>query len=812
MIDKIESIAVLPLRDIVIFPGSIVPLFVGREKSVAALEYASRTSPESKIILVVQKDNIIEDPQIVDIYDVGTESRILQILKLPDGTAKVIFEGIARASLKYSTIDVGGQQIFMAESKVIHDFIAPEHESEVDALAQMVRDDFSSCVKMNKRMPTDVLSNLLQTKDPGRLADSIALHLTLNVESRQEILEAVDVVKRLEMVHSYIESESGVLNTDKRIKNRVKSQMEKTQREYYLNEQLKAIYKELGDGEDGKNEINNFEKKIALLKLSAEAREKAIAEVKKLKSMNPVSSEAIVVRNYLEWLLSVPWGDKQKMDIDLENAQAELDKTHYGMEKVKERVLEYLAVQKRTQSLKSPILCLVGAPGVGKTSLAEAIARATKRPYTKVSLGGVRDEAEIRGHRRTYIGAMPGKIIQGLRKAATQASVFLLDEIDKMGYDFRGDPTAALLEVLDPEQNHRFVDHYLEVDYDLSDVMFVATANSVANITRPLLDRMEVIFVPSYTEDEKIRIANDYLIAKQERFVGLRPEELVISQQVVKHLIRHYTREAGVRNLEKQIAKIARKSLRSILTSPNITNVHVTSANLSKFCGVPSYVYGVKEKHNSVGVSTGLAYTEVGGELLTIESAKIEGDSKIKCTGKLGKVMQESAQAAYSYIRANRAKLGLSSSQVRNAEIHLHVPEGATPKDGPSAGIAICISVLSALTGIPILCSIAMTGEITLRGNVLPIGGLREKLLAALRGGITTVIIPEGNTKDLVELPDNIKRGLKIQSVSSVEEVFLIALEYMPTPITDEDELGMTIPSGAASSVTMPLGDDQPMA
>ena len=786
--------SVLPLRDIVVFPHMIVPLFVGREKSVKALEDVMKD--DKQILLVAQKDGSQDDPGPDDIYDIGTVSTVLQLLKLPDGTVKVLVEGGSRAKIVEHTPN---EAFFQAYAEVLDD--KESDERELQALARAVISQFEEYVKLNKKIPPEVLVSLNQIENYGKLVDTVASHLTIKVSDKQALLEIDSVLERLEKVYSLIEGEIGVLQVEKRIRGRVKRQMEKTQREYYLNEQMKAIQKELGEGEDGRDEAGEYEEKIANTKLSKEAREKALAEVKKLRTMSPMSAEATVVRNYLDWMLTIPWKKRTRLKKDLKHAQHVLDNDHYGLEKVKERIVEYLAVQLRRSKLKGPILCLVGPPGVGKTSLGKSIARATGRNFVRMSLGGVRDEAEVRGHRRTYIGSMPGKIIQGMKKAKSSNPLFLLDEIDKLGADWRGDPSSALLEVLDPEQNSTFNDHYLEVDYDLSDVMFVTTANST-RIPQPLMDRMELIRISGYTEDEKVHIAQEHLIPKQLQAHGLKAEEWSISEGALRDLVRYYTREAGVRNLERQLANLQRKAVRDIVAD-GVKDVKVTSRNLGKYAGVRQFRYGEAEGEDMVGVTTGLAWTEVGGELLSIEAVVLPGRGKMTITGKLGDVMQESVQAAKSYVRSQAPELGLKPTIFDRRDIHVHVPEGATPKDGPSAGIAMFTSILSALTGIPVKCTVAMTGEITLRGRVLPIGGLKEKLLAAHRGGIKTVLIPRDNEKDLAEIPDNVKRGIEIVPVASVEEVLERALVDKPVPIewTEDD-------AEAAEKMSKRSGDD----
>jgi ATP-dependent Lon protease len=771
---EVHSYPVLPLRDIVVFPGMIVPLFVGREKSVRALEDVVKHN--KKILLVAQKDAGVDDPGKEDIYRIGTLSTILQLLRLPDGTVKVLVEGSQRATI---TEFQDNEAFFQVKAKVVPDETGDEQETE--ALARSIVAQFEQYIKLNKKIPPEILGTVGQIDDASRLADTVASHMTVKLNEKQKILETFSTSSRLEYVYGLMEAEIGVLNTEKRIRSRVKRQMEKTQREYYLNEQLKAIQKELGEGEDGRDEIGEIEERITKTKLSKEAAEKARAEVKKLRSMSSMSAESSVVRNYLDWMLSIPWKKPTKILRDIKRAQEILDEDHFGLEKVKDRILEYLAVQQRTRELKGPILCLVGPPGVGKTSLAKSIARSTGRNFVRISLGGVRDEAEIRGHRRTYIGSMPGKIIQSMKKAKSSNPLILLDEIDKMGSDFRGDPAAALLEVLDPEQNSTFNDHYLEVDYDLSDVMFIATANSY-NMPRPLLDRMEIIRLSGYTEEEKIGIARQHLIEKQMKNHGLKGAEWSITDDGLRDLIRYYTREAGVRNLERELANLTRKGIKDILLSKT-QKIEVTPENLKDYAGVRKFAYGMAEQEDQIGATTGLAYTEVGGDLLAIEAVTIPGKGKITITGKLGEVMQESVQAAMSYVRSRSLAFGITPPTYQNRDIHVHVPEGATPKDGPSAGIAMCTTIVSVLTGVPVRRDVAMTGEVTLRGKVLAIGGLKEKLLAALRGGIKTVLIPQENVKDLEEIPVNVKEGLEIIPVSTVDEVLKHALVSPLTPV-----------------------------
>ncbi|MFC3226007.1 endopeptidase La [Marinibaculum pumilum] len=770
---------VLPLRDIVVFPHMIVPLFVGREKSVRALEDVMKD--DKQILLVAQKQASQDDPGPDDIHDVGTVASVLQLLKLPDGTVKVLVEGGRRAKLlKYTETDA----FFQAEAETIED--RDGDARELEALCRSVISQFEQYVKLNRKIPPEVLVSLNQIEDPSKLADTVASHLTIKIAEKQELLEIESVADRLEKIYGMMEAEIGVLQVEKRIRSRVKRQMEKTQREYYLNEQMKAIQKELGEGEDGRDELAELEEKIKKTKLSKEAREKAQAELKKLRNMSPMSAEATVVRNYLDWMISIPWGKRSRVKKDLNNAEKILNDDHYGLEKVKERILEYLAVQQRLNKVKGPILCLVGPPGVGKTSLGQSIARATGRNFIRMSLGGVRDEAEIRGHRRTYIGSMPGKVIQSMKKAKSVNPLFLLDEIDKLGADFRGDPSSALLEVLDPEQNATFNDHYLEVDYDLSDVMFICTANTL-RMPQPLMDRMEIIRLAGYTEDEKVEIAKRHLLPKQIKANGLKKDEWSISDDALRDLIRYHTREAGVRNLERELANLARKAIKAIL-SGETKSIKVTRKTLEKYAGVRKYRFGEAEADDLIGVTTGLAWTEVGGELLSIEAVMLPGKGRMTITGKLGDVMQESVQAAKSYVRANAVQFGVRPPTFDKKDIHIHVPEGATPKDGPSAGVAMVTSIVSVLTQIPVRKDIAMTGEVTLRGRVLPIGGLKEKLLAAHRGGIKTVLIPKDNEKDLPEIPDNVKRGLEIIPVSTCDEVLRNALTAPLTPIQWDEE------------------------
>ena len=779
---------VLPLRDIVVFPHMIVPLFVGRQKSVLALEDVMKD--DKQILLVTQKNAAQDDPTTADIFTVGTVGTVLQLLKLPDGTVKVLVEGRQRARIQRFA---DNEQFFQAFADAIGETAGVQQETE--ALARTVVSQFEQYIKLNKKIPPEVLVSINQIEEPGKLADTVASHLTLKIPEKQELLETEAVAERLEKVFGYMEGEIGVLQVEKRIRNRVKRQMEKTQREYYLNEQLKAIQKELGEGEDGRDEMAELEERITKTKFSKEARDKAMAELRKLKSMSPMSAEATVVRNYLDWLLSVPWQNRTKIKRDIKGAEKVLNADHFGLEKVKERILEYLAVQQRMRKMKGPILCLVGAPGVGKTSLGKSVARATGRNFVRMSLGGVRDEAEIRGHRRTYIGSMPGKVLQGMKKAKSSNPLFLLDEVDKLGADWRGDPSSALLEVLDPEQNSAFNDHYLEVDYDLSDVMFVTTANTL-RIPQPLMDRMEIIRIPGYTEDEKVEIARRHLIPKQTSAHGLKKNEWAISDEAVRDIIRYYTREAGVRNLEREIANLTRKAIKDILMKKG-ERIAVTRRNLEKYAGVRRFRFGEAETEDMVGITTGLAWTEVGGELLTIEAVTLPGKGRVTATGKLGDVMKESVQAAESYVKSRSYAFGIKPTIFEKKDIHVHVPEGATPKDGPSAGVAMVTSIVSVLTGIPVKRDIAMTGEITLRGRVLPIGGLKEKLLAALRGGLKTVLIPKENEKDLAEIPDNVKRGLKIIPVGTVDELLGHALVSPLTPVawSEESETESVIPA-----------------
>jgi ATP-dependent Lon protease len=771
---------VLPLRDIVVFPYMIVPLFVGRDKSVRALEDVMKN--DKQVLLVTQKNASDDDPAKEDIYTIGTIGTVLQLLKLPDGTVKVLVEGSQRARITHYAEN---PDFFEAYAEVIEE--GDSSSSELQALGRAVVSQFEQYIKLNKKIPAEVLISINQIDDTAKLADTVAQHLTLKIHEKQDLLEIEDIGERLERIYAFMEGEISVLQVEKKIRGRVKRQMEKTQREYYLNEQMKAIQKELGESEDGKDEISELEERLNATKFSKEAREKATAELKKLRAMSPMSAESTVVRNYLDWMLSIPWKKRTRVKRDLVAAQNVLNTDHFGLEKVKERIVEYLAVQNRVRKVKGPILCLVGPPGVGKTSLGQSIAKATGRNFVRMSLGGVRDEAEVRGHRRTYIGSMPGKIIQGMKKAKSSNPLFLLDEIDKLGADWRGDPSSALLEVLDPEQNSSFNDHYLEVDYDLSDVMFVTTANTL-RMPPPLMDRMEIIRIPGYTEDEKTEIAIRHLLPKQIMEHGLKEGEWSISENALRDVIRYYTREAGVRNLEREIANLARKGLRDIIKDGK-TQIRVTPKNLEKYAGVKKFRFGEVEDKDQIGVVTGLAWTEVGGELLTIESVMLPGKGKIIRTGKLGDVMLESVQAAESYVKSRAPSFGIKPSLFEKTDIHVHVPEGATPKDGPSAGVAMVTSIVSILTSIPIRRDIAMTGEITLRGRILPIGGLKEKLLAALRGGIKTVLIPQENEKDLADIPDNVKKGMKIIPAAHVDDVLKEALVQPLKPIEWNPEI-----------------------
>ncbi len=773
-----QSSAVLPLRDIVVFPHMIVPLFVGREKSVRALEEVMKE--EKQILLLTQKSAGDDDPSADGLYRIGTLATVLQLLKLPDQTVRVLVEGKSRAQVKSFSPRA---DFFQALIEPVKEEDGAKQESE--ALVRSVRANFENYIKLNKKIPAETLASVAQIEEPGKLADTVASHLMVKISDRQQLLEALNTRDRLERVLGLIEGEIGVMQVERKIRSRVKRQMEKTQREYYLNEQLKAIQKELGEGEEGRDELSELEDKIKKTKFSKEAREKCVAEMKKLRQMSPMSAEATVVRNYLDWMLSVPWGKRTRVKKDIVRAEEILNEDHYGLDKVKERIIEYLAVQQRAKKMKGPILCLVGPPGVGKTSLGKSVARATGREFVRMSLGGIRDEAEIRGHRRTYIGSMPGKIIQSMKKAKAANPLFLLDEVDKLGADWRGDPSAALLEVLDPEQNHSFNDHYLEVDFDLSDVMFITTANTL-RMPQPLLDRMEIIRIPGYTEDEKVEIAKRHLISKLVSAHGLKEGEWSIDDDALRGLIRYYTREAGVRNLERELANLARKAVKEIV-SGNVKKINFTLKNYEDFAGIRKFRYGELEGEDQVGAVTGLAWTEFGGETLTIESVMVPGKGRFQATGTLGDVMKESIDAARSYVRSKALTYGIKPPIFDKRDIHVHVPEGATPKDGPSAGIAMATSIVSVFTGIPVRREVAMTGELTLRGRVLPIGGLKEKLLAALRAGLKTVIIPSDNEKDLADIPDNVKNGLKIIPVSNMEEVLKIAIVRQPIPIDWEE-------------------------
>ncbi len=780
----------LPLRDVVVFPHMVIPLFVGRPKSIKAMETAMEAG--KSILLVAQKSAAKDDPGAEDMYEIGCVSGILQMLKLPDGTVKVLVEGASRARIR-SVTDLKSHWVAEAEPIAIEG-AAP---AEIEAMRRALLSAFDQYVKLNKKIPPEILTSLSGIDEAGRLADTVAAHLPLKLEQKQQVLEMFDVKSRLEHLLSQLETEIDILQVEKRIRGRVKRQMEKSQREYYLNEQVKAIQKELGEGEEGAD-LEEMEKKIKRAHMHKDARRKAESELKKLKLMSPMSAEATVVRNYIETLVNLPWKKRSKISRDIKAAQEVLDKDHYGLEKVKERIVEYLAVQTRVDKMKAPILCLVGAPGVGKTSLGQSVARATNRKFVRMSLGGVRDEAEIRGHRRTYIGSMPGKILQNMTKVGVKNPLFLLDEVDKLGQDWRGDPSSALLEVLDPEQNHTFTDHYIEVEYDLSEVMFVATANTL-NIPAPLLDRMEVIRLSGYTEDEKMNIAVRYLLPKQMKSTGLKEGELSVSEAGIRDIVRYYTREAGVRALERELSKICRKAVKQLLTEKQsgegkTRRISVTPKNLDKFLGVRKYSFGMAEKQNQVGQVTGLAWTEVGGELLTIETVTMPGKGKTITTGKLGEVMQESIQAALSVVRNRSRKLGVKEDFYQKNDVHIHLPEGATPKDGPSAGIGIVTSMVSVLTGIPVRADVAMTGEITLRGEVLQIGGLKEKLLAAHRGGIKTVLIPDENVKDLVDIPDNVKNRLEIIPVKWIDKVLEVSLERQPEPLAAEPDPAAPLP------------------
>ncbi|WP_233710137.1 endopeptidase La [Pseudomaricurvus albidus] len=773
------ELPLLPLRDVVVYPHMVIPLFVGREKSIKALERAMESGKQ--VLLLAQRNASDDDPGKDDLYSIGTVSNILQLLKLPDGTVKVLVEGGERARV----ISIRDEEdYFSAEAEELVSTDIPSAES--DALLRSAMTQFEQYVSLSKKVPSEVMTSLSGIDEPGRLADTVAAHMSLDLEQKQEILEMFDIRDRLEHLLGLIEAEIDLFQVEKRIRGRVKKQMEKSQREYYLNEQMKAIQKELGEIGDEPNEMEELEQKIAKAKMPDEAEKKTRAELNKLKMMSPMSAEASVVRAYIDWMVSVPWSKRSKVRHDLARAEKVLEEDHYGLEEVKERILEYLAVQKRVKKIKGPVLCLVGPPGVGKTSLGESIARATNREFIRMALGGVRDEAEIRGHRRTYIGSLPGKLVQKMAKAGVKNPLFLLDEIDKMGMDNRGDPASALLEVLDPEQNSTFNDHYLEVDYDLSDVMFICTSNSM-NIPGPLLDRMEVIRIPGYTEDEKINIATRYLIPKQMKNNGLKANELTIEEDAIRDIVRYYTREAGVRGLDREVAKLCRKVVTRHVKDKNNSVDNLTADMLEDYLGVRKFDYGIAEEENQVGQVTGLAWTQVGGELLTIESSAVKGKGRIIKTGSLGDVMQESIQAAMTVVRSRSQVLGVAPDFIDHTDIHIHVPEGATPKDGPSAGIAMCTTLVSVLTNIPVMADVAMTGEITLRGEVLKIGGLKEKLLAAHRGGIKTVLIPHDNERDLKEIPDNIKADLKIIPVQWIDQVLEVALQHMPTPFTDEE-------------------------
>ncbi|MGH6628018.1 MAG: endopeptidase La [Burkholderiaceae bacterium] len=789
------ELPLLPLRDVVVFPHMVIPLFVGRPKSIRALELAMEA--ERRIMLVAQKTAAKDEPSVADMFDVGCVSTILQMLKLPDGTVKVLVEGQQRA--RVNRVDDSDSHFTANVTPV--EAVEPVHKtSEIEALRRAVMQQFDQYVKLNKKIPPEILTSISSIDDPGRLADTIAAHLPLKLDNKQIVLDLADIRQRLENLFGQLEREVDILNVDKKIRGRVKRQMEKNQRDFYLNEQVKAIQKELGEGEEGAD-IDEIEKKIKSAKMPKEALKKAEGELKKLKLMSPMSAEATVVRNYIDVLTALPWSKKTKIKHDLGNAEGVLNEDHYGLEKVKDRILEYLAVQQRVDKVKAPILCLVGPPGVGKTSLGQSVARATGRKYVRMALGGMRDEAEIRGHRRTYIGALPGKVLQSLTKAGTRNPLFLLDEIDKLGMDFRGDPSSALLEVLDPEQNHTFSDHYVEVDFDLSDVMFVATSNSM-NIPPALLDRMEVIRLSGYTEDEKTNIAIKYLLPKQFKNNGVKEEELLVTEDAVRDIVRYYTREAGVRSLERELSKICRKVVKGLQLKKMQPQVKVTAENLNEFLGVRKFTYGRAEDQNQVGQVVGLAWTEVGGDLLTIEAALMPGKGNVTRTGLLGDVMKESVEAARTVVRSRARRLGIKDEVFEKKDIHIHVPDGATPKDGPSAGAAMTTAFVSALTGIPVRGDVAMTGEITLRGEVTGIGGLKEKLLAALRGGIKTVLIPEENVKDLQEIPDNVKSGLEIVPVKWIDKVLEIALERSPVPLTDDEAVTVAAPTVAEAAVS----------
>ncbi len=794
--ESIKGIPVLTLRDVVVYPHMVIPLFVGREKSIKSLDEAM--NKDKQVLLVAQKSAEVDEPGSDDVFEIGTLATILQLLKLPDGTLKVLVEGVERVNIE--SLDTTGDY-FTADINIIDvdNSEDVEEDRKAELLSRALINLFDKYVNLNKKVPPEILSSLSGIDEPDRLSDAIAAHLGLKVADKQKILEITSVIGRLEHLVSLVEGEIDLLQVEKRIRGRVKQQMDKSQREYYLNEQMKAIQKELGDLEDTPaNELDELAEKLEKAKMPKEAREKAEEELKKLKMMSPMSAEATVVRNYIDWMVGLPWSKKSKISKDLSKAQKILDEDHYGLNEVKERIVEYLAVQQRVKKLKGPIMCLVGPPGVGKTSLGKSLARATGRKYTRMALGGVRDEAEIRGHRRTYIGALPGKIIQNLSRVKTRNPLFLLDEIDKMATDFRGDPASAMLEVLDPEQNNTFADHYLEVDFDLSDVMFVATSNSM-NIPGPLLDRMEIIRIPGYTEDEKLNIAKNYLVPKQFKDNGVKKGEVTISDSALLSIIRHYTREAGVRSLDREISKICRKVIREHLLGKK-TKTSVTSRNINKYLGVQRFDYGRADKKNQIGQVTGLAWTSVGGELLTIESVVVAGNGHVKSTGSLGKVMQESIQAAETVVKSRSRELGIKQKFLKKKNVHIHVPEGATPKDGPSAGVGMVTAIVSSMTGIPVKAEVAMTGEITLRGEVLPIGGLKEKLLAAHRGGIKVVVIPAENEKDLAEVPDNVTKGLTIKPVKWIDEVLEIALESLPNPLTEEEDIDDDCDQSSSSS------------
>jgi ATP-dependent Lon protease len=782
---SVTELPLLPLRDVVVYPHMVLPLFVGREKSIEALEYAM--AADKQVLLVAQRNAVDDNPGVDDIYQVGTVSTILQLLKLPDGTIKVLIEGGYRAAI--ASVDDEGEFTVSTVREIEGDEIP---EAEVEAMLRSTISLFEKYVNLSKKVPTEVLTSLTGIDEPGRLADTIAAHMSVDLDEKQKILEISGTRARLDHLMGLMEAEIDLFQVEKKIRGRVKKQMEKSQREYYLNEQMKAIQKELGDMDEAPNELDELQARIDEAKMPDEAKEKTLSEMNKLKMMSPMSAEASVVRSYIDWMVSVPWSKRSKVKHDLKRASAILDEDHYGLEEVKDRILEYLAVQKRVRKVKGPVLCLVGPPGVGKTSLGESLARATNRKFVRMALGGVRDEAEIRGHRRTYIGSMPGKLLQKMSKAGVKNPLFLLDEIDKMGMDHRGDPSSAMLEVLDPEQNHAFNDHYLEVDYDLSDVMFICTSNTM-NIPVPLLDRMEIIRIPGYTEDEKLNIAIRYLIPKQIKVNGLKKAEVLFDEDTVLDIIRYYTREAGVRSLEREVAKVCRKMVKASAMGEHKGNTTITPTMLPDLLGVQKYNYGIAEEENKIGQVTGLAWTSVGGELLTIEAVAVAGKGRHIKTGSLGDVMQESIQAATTVVRSRSQLLGIPASHHESHDVHIHVPEGATPKDGPSAGVAMCTAMVSVWTSIPVRADVAMTGEITLRGEVLPIGGLKEKLLAARRGGIRTVIIPKENERDLKEIPDNIKSELDIKPVKWIDEVLAIALESMPEPLTDEEYLANAI-------------------